>query len=455
MALGLAVLAAFYALWFNWERFARFPLGICALITFGLGLPALGFWQFQQFGDLGDMEHSAYAVHLWNLRHGILHYSFRDVNMWGIHSQYTSVLWAPVQWLAGEPGLKLGKGLCLIAAALLLARPLRRDPDAAAWAAAAVLISPAVASQFFYGFHPEFIAAPALVLALEAYRDGKLGRFLAWALVLACSKEVFTLAVGGILLVALAERRGWKWTLLPGLACSAAMAVYWFLVVPEFAPKGNHLAYMMPSSIGQIASDWFRPHTLFYAMHAFMPMLPLMLAMPKRYWLLPLPLMAFYAAFPDPAFMVMWVNYNFPVTLLCAGGLALQRGPRVDGRILAACAVASLLSYPLWREVFSVPPPNPAREAFTRIRELLPDDASASINAPFTARFIGRRQGEAFGWMRRPMDGYDYVVMDSTFKPGWLVDEGKLAEALRTLTTSPEWTLAYGKGDLLLFRRVR
>jgi len=79
----------------------------------------------------------------------------------------------------------------------------RRHPD-----------QPAVASQFFYGFHPELIAAPALVLALDAYRDGKLVRFLFWTFFMAFSKEVFTLAVGGILLVALMERRNWKWILL-------------------------------------------------------------------------------------------------------------------------------------------------------------------------------------------------------------------------------------------------
>jgi len=55
------------------------------------------------------------------------------MNMLGIHSQYTSVLWIPLQWLAGEPGLKVGNGLCLIAAALLMVRRHRGNRNAAAW----------------------------------------------------------------------------------------------------------------------------------------------------------------------------------------------------------------------------------------------------------------------------------------------------------------------------------
>jgi predicted membrane protein DUF2079 len=459
---GAAVLAGFYALYFGWDRM-RFPFGFpgtFALAALGLGLPALGLWQFMQFADLGDADHSAYACHLWNLRHGILHYSFRDMNLWGIHSQYTSALWVPVHWMAGEAGLKLGQGLCLGAAALLLAWRSRSVPNAAAWAAAAVLISPPVASQFFYGFHPEFIAAPALVLALCAYRDGRLGRFLFWTLFMACSKEVFTLAVGGILLVAMAERRNWKWILLPGLLCCLVMGVYWFLVVPRFAPAGNHLSFMMPTSLGQVASSWIRIDTALYFLHVFLPLLPLLWIMPKRYWLMPLPLMVFYSAFPDPAFMVMWVNYGFPLTLLCMGGLVLANGKekekeKADGRILMACAVASLLSYPLWREAFSVPAPHPLRKEVLRVQRLIPEEASVVVNGPFMARFTGRKRGEAWGWNSRPLEEFDYVVADTTYTPGWLVQASELREGLLRLSLSPEWKREPGEEGLIVYRHVR
>ena len=453
ICVGLVVLAVFYLMYFRWERMQRIPLGLMALLAIGLGLPALGLWQFMQFADLGDPDHSAYASHLWNLRHGNLHYSFRDMNMWGIHSQYTNVFWIPVQWIAGEAGLKLGQGLSLTVAALLLVRRYRRAPNAAAWGAAAVLISPPVASQFFYGFHPEFIAAPALVLALDAYRDGRLGRFLFWTLFMACSKEVFTLAVGGILLVALVERRGWKWILLPGLLCCAVMAVYWFLVVPRFAPAGNHLSYMMPTSFGQVVSSWTRINTPLYFLHVFLPLLPLLWIMPKRYWIMPLPLMVFYSAFPDPAFLVMWVNYGFPLTLLLMGGLILSR-EQVDGRILMACAVASLLSYPLWREAFSVPAPHPLRKEVLRAQRLIPDEASVLINGPFMARFAGRTRGEAWAWNTRPMEEYDFAVVDTAFHPGWMVKENELREGIRKLSASPDWMREPGMDGLLVFRRI-
>jgi hypothetical protein len=451
---GLIVLAVFYLLYFRWERMQRIPSGLLALLTFGLGLPALGLWQFMQFADLGDPDHSAYACHLWNLRHGILHYSFRDMNLWGIHSQYTSALWVPVQWIAGEAGLKLGQGLSLTAAALLLVRRYRGVPNAAAWGAAAVLISPPVASQFFYGFHPEFVAAPALVLALDAYRDGRLGRFLFYTVFMACSKEVFTLAVGGILLVAVAERRNWKWILLPGLLCCLVMGVYWFLVVPRFAPTGNHLSFLMPTSLGQVVASWTRTNTALYFLHVFLPLLPLLWFMPKRYWLMPLPLMVFYSAFPDPAFLVMWVNYGFPLTLLIMGGGLVLSNEKVDGRILMACAAASLLSYPLWREAFSVPAPHPLRQEVLRTQRLIPEEASVVVNGPFMARFTGRKRGEAWGWNSRPLEEFDYVVVDTAFTPGWLVKKSELLDGVRRLSGSPEWTREPGEAGLLVFRHL-
>jgi hypothetical protein len=92
---------------------------------------------------------------------------------------------------------------------------------------AALLISPPIASQFFFGFHPEFMGAPLLVLAMIAYRKRRLNAFLILTAMVSYCKEPFTLAIAGILPVAAVERRDWKWIILPGLLCSAQMKVYW------------------------------------------------------------------------------------------------------------------------------------------------------------------------------------------------------------------------------------
>jgi len=455
-AAGLLALAAFYFLYTRWDRWSRPWMGPVVLAAALSGLFGLGYWQFAQFADQGDLDQSHYANYLWNIAHGNLHYAYHGMNMWGVHAQYTSVLWIPVLLWLGPAGLKLGQGLCLAAAALLAVRRHRSRPEFAAWAAAALLLTPAVGSQFFYGFHPEFIATPVLVLALEAYREEKLGRFLACTLFLACSKEVFTLAVGGLLLLALIERRGWRWIILPGLICAAIMGLYWFIIVPAFAPDGNQLGYLMPVSIRSLPGNLCNLRTPAYFLHLYGPMLPLLAHMPRRYLILPVPLMLFYAVFPDPAFMMMWVCYAFPLVFLAAAGLMLEKDAarRVPTRALAAWACAALLSYPLWREGFSLPRPNPAREAVAHLEAVIPDSAAVIVNGPFTARFTARARAEAFGWNHRPLEAYDYAVLDTAFKPTWLVNADSLEQAVLRLSASRQWSLEYSQSGVLLFHRA-
>jgi hypothetical protein len=480
---GALVLCGFYLRYALWDRKAIPGPACAALIFAGLGLPALGLWQFFEARDLGDLDMSAYVCALWNLRHGFYHYSFHGVNLFGVHSQYTAFLWIPVHALSGETGLKIGKALCLLAAVLFLIRRYRSEKEGASWAAAAVLLSPPIASQFFFGFHPEFLAAPVLVLAMAAYREDRLGYFLLCTAFLTWTKEPLTLAIGGLLLLALIEKRPWNWILLPGLMVCAQVGVYWFLILPRFAPQGNLLGGFMPSSPSDVLQAWFRPNTALYVAHIYLPLLPLALAMPKRYLILPLPLMIFYAAFPDTLFTVMWPNYAFPLALLCAGSLALQGGPRKsgkletsappaalpdasvllpDGRILMACAVTSLLCYPLWREVITFPGGGiPRARELLALRDRIPDSASLLINSPNVARFSARREislwGESSTWGKhaRPMEDYDYVVADAKFHPYWLVDAENLRTGLAALAASPAWSIEYSHDSLFLFRRNR
>jgi hypothetical protein len=484
-ACGALVLGGFYLRFAFWDRKALPGLAFAAVTLTGLGLPVLGLWQYFEARDLGDLDMSAYVCALWNLRHGFFHYAFHGVNLFGVHSQYTAFLWIPVHAPTGETGLKIGKALCLLAAVLLLVRRYRggkadeRHKEGAAWAATAALLSPPIASQFFFGFHPEFLAAPVLVLAMTAYREARLGYFLLCAAFLTWTKEPLTLAVGGLLLLAWIEKRSWTWILLPGLLCCAQIAVYWFLILPHFAPQGNLLGGFMPSSPADVLRAWFRPNTALYLAHIYLPFLPLALAMPKRYLILPLPLMIFYAAFPDTLFTVLWPNYGFPLAILCAGSLALQDGAREDrapgnavpetaarparlpdGRILMACAVTSLLCYPLWREVLTFPRGDVARaRELADLRARIPDSASLLINAPNVARFAARREiglwGGSSTWGKRvkPPEAYDYVVVDAKFHPYWLVDAEDLRAGLAALATSPAWTREYGRDSLYLFRR--
>ncbi|MDQ3002942.1 MAG: DUF2079 domain-containing protein [Fibrobacterota bacterium] len=469
---GAIILVGFVLVNIFWDKVEAGHYGMIALGLAAVGLPALGAWQFIQMQDLGDMDQTAYSCAFWNIRHGWLHYSIRGYNMFGIHSQYTSVLWIPWHYLTGELGLKIGKYLCLLIATALLLRIHWGSRKVSSWIVLAVLISPPIASQFFFGFHPEFLAAPVLVLLFTAYRDYRLGPFLLYVGFLAYTKEVFTLVVGGVLILAFVERRSWKWTILPGCLCCIQMAVYWYVIVPHFAPSGNHLSYFMPATGNQILAMWWRPQNIFYVLHVTLPFLPLMLTLPKRYLVLPVPLMAFYAAFPDPLFVVLWPNYAFPLAFLCTAGLVLAGKLQIgntgkseipgqvspvsqclDGRILLACAVTSLLCYPLWREAFSIPTGNMARNLeVNRIRSIIPSDASVLVHGPFSTRFAGRKEISFWVYRDKPLNSFDFIVID-TVLPYWVNQPEKLAQDIKSLSNDSAWSRESGQHGLFLFRR--
>jgi len=467
---GMAILVAGGILMAGWDGYQKIHLGLMTLVVVGIALPALGVWQFLSLGDPGDVDHAAYACAFWNLEHGRTYYAIANQNIFGIHANYTCLFWLPLHYLAGELGIKIGKCLCLLITVGLVAKRFWGKREMAAWAALAVLLSPPIASQFFFGFHPEFLAPPVLILAMEAYRNEKLGRFLAYAAFLAFTKEVYTMAIGGILLVALAERRSWKWLLLPGLLGCAQMALYWFFIIPHFSPDGNHFRGLLPGSSEAIFSLLFRRNTLAFALHLVLPFLPLMLVLPKRYLLLPLPLFLFYSVMPDWTHD-MWRHYPHPFALLCFGGLILMKEAQpegkvaqpggkapskklaVDGRILIACTMISLLSFPLWRTVFSLPNGGLARATeVARIRKQVPETASVLVNGSFTAWFAARKDIMDWTYKVMPLGHFDYVVIDETFHPDWLDKRKELGEDIAALSNSSDWARLYGHDGLYLFR---
>ncbi len=438
-------------------------------------LPALGLWQFIHFQDLGDYDHAWYVSALWNMAHGSAYSSMNDSNFFGIHSQYLGLVWVPIEALAGAIGLKIGMYLCILAGSVLAMRRLSGFPEIAGFGIATILLSPPVASQFFNGFHIEFIAIPILVMALDAYREKKLYHFLLCTAALAFSKEVFTLAIGGLLLVALVERRTWKWILLPGLLCCIQMGFYRFAVLPQFTPKGNIMISYLPSSFSQILDQWFSTNTLYFVFHLTLPFLPLMLALPKRYLLIPLPLIMFYLAFPDPVFQSMGSHYSLPLVFLCLSGWILSMDDKriaalrnnttlpfsgikkqVFGKIFFACAVTGILCYPIWRPNFSIPAANFDRVRDVReIRSLVPSKASVIISAPFTSLFAGRKT--ASEWMKRtaPIQDFDYIILDGTFTQEYHIYRKDLDRNISGLLDSPDWKPVFAKHDLYLFQNAR
>jgi hypothetical protein len=131
------------------------------------------------------------------------------------------------------------------------------------------------------------------------------------------------------------------------------------------------------------------------------------------------------------------------------------RAAFLDERLLAAGAVIALLSYPTWREVFSIPGNrlDKARQV-AELRKGIPDTASVVVNGPFHARLAARREVAVWGWNRNPLGHYDYAVVDTSYHVYWLVDRGALASGLAELSDTSAWAPQYAAGDLRVYRRL-
>lgn len=460
LAFSACALAGYLAIFLLWERLDAAKLGWVALAGSTAGLSALGLWQFFNLADTGDIDQASYACWLWALAHGYGESVFSDFHIFAAHSNYAILLWVPVHWLAGETGIKVGKMVCLAAAAFLIAWRHRGERSEGPWLALAVLLSPPVASQFFFGFQPEFLAAPFLVLAFQAWRDEKLGAFLAYTAFIAINKEVFTLPIAGLLITGLIERRPWRWIAWPAALCCGLMAAYWFVIGPYFSRgAGNHFNAVFPSGPADALSRIFSRDSLLYAAWIALPFLPALATAPRRYLAIPIPMIAFYCLFTSD-FREIWRHYTYPQAFLCAAGWMVwkqggEQAVRASSRILFVCAVTSVLCYPMWKTVFSVPRGQPEkRREVMEIRRIVPPRASILVNGSFVTWFAARPDIMAWEYKVKPLGHFEYVLLDMSYMPASNFGAEDLARDSAMLSGSPAWRLERSGAGLSLFKRI-
>lgn len=106
-------------------------------------------------------------------------------------------------------------------------------------AAAAYLISPFTQNLALFEFHFIAFAVPVLLAAANAYARRHLGPFLVWCTLGLLVREDIALVVGGFALLAVLERRPWRWVLWPGVAAAVWLPAA-FAVIRAFGASGNY-----------------------------------------------------------------------------------------------------------------------------------------------------------------------------------------------------------------------
>src|SRR5688500_17873466 len=146
-------------------------------------------FQYRTF-DLAFYTHS-----FWLMLHGGSHSTILDVSIMGNHAEPICYLLLPFFWVWQHPIFFIVVQAAAIGTmpftAYRIARRMEFSRRGATWLALSILIAPATGFMVLHEFHPETLAAPLILLMLEARLAQRVGSFLVWfVLAVACKENV-------------------------------------------------------------------------------------------------------------------------------------------------------------------------------------------------------------------------------------------------------------------------
>ena len=346
------------ALWWGAVLFA----GIAFLVSWW------HWWTFQY----GTFDLAFYVQALWLALRGQWQVSLLNVPLMGNHAEPIVFLLAPLFALWSHPMLFVAVQTLALASmpftAWRIARRLQIERGTAILLALATVLTPATLLVGLHEFHPEALAAPLLLLLIEAKLAERRGWFWVWFVaVLSVKENLALLLVAWCVVFAVLEwRRGraWlvRWNVLPG-----AVAAGWLLlcgrVIGPALNAGNvdylQLYSHLGGSGGDIVRNFFtEPGRAFGALwHALthgnlvwalvLPLLGLPFAR-LRWWFIAAPILGQHllswrvsewsvgAHYPAPLIPLLWIA-------------AVEIFPKLRAqRAVAIAIVAACLACQVW-----------------------------------------------------------------------------------------------------------
>lgn len=396
------------------------PLIWGALIFSGLTF-LVSWWQWWTF-QYGTFDLAFYVQSLWLALRGQWQVSLLNVPLMGNHAEPIVFLLTPLFAICPHPMLFVAVQTLAFATmpftAYRIGRRLELEPRAAQLMALATLLTPAAFSIGIYEFHPEALAAPLLLLLIEARQAERYGRYWLWFLAVLSVKEnmapLLVMYCGVFAVLEWKRGRFWQvaWNVLPALVAMAWLLIYGKLISP--ALNAGNVDYLqlyghLGTSPGDILRKFFTEpqRALGSVWNALtkgnmvwallLPMLCLPLFRP-RWLLIAAPLLAQHllswrytewslgAHYPAPFIPLFWI----------AAAEALRRlhaQTAVATAVLVACALAHLR----FGEARSIARQIPSLGAILEEREWraqmiadIPADASVTASLAFLPHLAKR-----------------------------------------------------------------
>ncbi len=390
-------------------------------VLFALAVFVVSWWHWWTF-QYGTFDLAFYVQALWLALRGRWWVSLLNVPLMGNHPEPIVFLLAPLFALCPHPMLLVVVQTVALASMAFtgyrIARRLDLAPPEATALGLALLIFPATSSVGIYEFHPEALAAPLLLLLIEARLAQRYGAFWLWFLaVLACKENMALLLVAfcGVFGVLEWRRdRAWmmRWNVAPLLLAAAWLAICGAVIGPwlnagnvDYGQLYSHLG----SNGGEIVRNFFtEPHRAAGALWRALTqgdmvwalLLPLLLLpLLRPHWLLiasPILLQhllswrftewSLGAHYPAPFIPLLWIA--------AVEGLTRLRTPRALAfAVLAACVLSHVRFGPA-RELIAQMPQLGAkleeREWKAQMIAGIPPDASVTAVQSFLSHLAKR-----------------------------------------------------------------
>ena len=391
-------------------------------LLFAVAAVSVSWWHWWTF-QYTSFDLAFYVQALWLALRGKWHVSLLDVPLLGNHAEPIVFLLAPFFALWSHPMLPvIAQGAALAtmpATAWRIACRLGIEPRAALLLALATVLTPATFLVAIYEFHPEALAAPLLLLLIEARLAGRRGWFWIWFLAtLAVKENMALLLVVWCAVFALLDwrrRADWvRWNVWPGLVAGVWLLVCARVIGPwlnagrvDYLELYSHLG----ASAGEIVRGFFiapqraagalwralTTGNLVWAL--LLPLLGLPLLRP-RWWLIAAPLLLQHLLSWRPSEWSIGAHYPAPflplLWIAAVETIARMRAQRALALgIVAACVVGQAWVGPLRelvREASQFARLLEARQWRAELLATVPPQASVMAAQPYLSHLAQRER---------------------------------------------------------------
>lgn len=399
------------------------PLAIrLGALSFGAATVTVSWWHWWTF-QYTSFDLAFYVQALWLALRGQWQVSLLNVPLMGNHAEPIVFLLAPFFALWSHPMLFVVAQTLALASmpftAWRITQQLGIARCPATLLALATIFTPATFLVGIYEFHPEALAAPLLLLLIEAKLANRQRWFWVWFIAVLSVKEnmALLLAAWCVTFAVVDAKRGsqWvRWNVWPGLA-----AIAWLLICAQIiSPRLNagtvdylELYSHLGSSAGEIASGFILApqralgaiwRALTHGNLVWGMLLPL-LALPvlrPRWWVIAAPLLLQHLLSWRPSEWSLGAHYPAPFIplLWIAAAEVFPRLPRqraVAIAIFMACVGSQFWFGPvraLSRESAVIKAHIESRSLKAELLAAIPGDASVMASQPFLSHLAKRER---------------------------------------------------------------